>query len=113
MGASLGAGLTQPVAIQAGTLYALSYVSRADRPHQHARLQINWLNAKGQLEGASIDVVPVDGGWRRQTMMGDCAGRRHDGRGLRERPRRQSRLVRRLRLRSDRVRGDGSGRRLQ
>jgi hypothetical protein len=62
-------GLTQPVKIEAGRLYVLSHVSRAEGPQQYARLQINWLTQRGEILEASIDVVPAETQWQRQTMM--------------------------------------------
>jgi hypothetical protein len=69
VGATPVDGLTQPVKIEAGKLYFLSHVSRSDRPQQSARLQINWLNQRGEMVEASIDVVPVDTQWKKHTMI--------------------------------------------
>jgi hypothetical protein len=66
--ASADSGLTQPVPIEAGRLYTLSHYSRADEPGQFARLQINWLDARGGLVEASIDVVPVGKRWAKSEM---------------------------------------------
>lgn len=59
----------QAVPVEAGALYVLGHVSRADRPGQRARLQINWMNGRDQLVKASIDVVPAEARWTRHTMM--------------------------------------------
>ena len=69
VGASAADGLAQGVKVEAGTLYVLSHVSRADQPRRYARLQINWLNERGELVEASIDVVPAEERWRRHTMV--------------------------------------------
>jgi hypothetical protein len=66
--ASASSGLTQPVAVEGGRLYTLSHYSRADEPGQFARLQINWLDAKGALIEASIELVPVGRGWAKSEM---------------------------------------------
>lgn len=69
IGASLLDGLIQRVKIEAGTLYVLSHVSRADQPGAYARLQINWLNERGGFVEASIDVVPAGERWTKHSMM--------------------------------------------
>ena len=69
IGASPVDGLTQRVRIEAGALYVLTHVSRADPPRAYARLQINWLNERGEFVGTSIDVVPAGGGWTKHSMM--------------------------------------------
>lgn len=69
VGASPVDGLTQRVKVEAGALYVLSHVSRADEPRAHARLQINWLTERGDALAASIEAVPAGPRWTKHSML--------------------------------------------
>ena len=60
--------LTQRVPAQSGAIYLLRNVTRAAKPGQFARLQINWMNRKGDLLAVDIQVIPVDSAWHRHTL---------------------------------------------
>jgi hypothetical protein len=61
--------LTQRVPVQSGAIYLLRNVTRAAKPGQFARLQINWMNRKGDsLVAVDIQVIPVDSAWHRHTL---------------------------------------------
>lgn len=59
---------TQLVSVNGGRLYTLGHFTRADRPKQFARLQINWLDAAGRAVGVSIEVVAAGPEWRWHQM---------------------------------------------
>lgn len=56
-------GLFKRVAVVPGEMYALGHWSRADRPDQFGRLQVNWLNGKLKLLDANIEVFRAQPGW--------------------------------------------------
>ncbi len=56
-------GLFTRVPIVPDKIYSLGHWSRADRPNQFARLQINWLDASSRIVGVSIDVVSAGSQW--------------------------------------------------
>lgn len=55
--------LTKRLPVEPGQTYMLGHWSRADRPDQFGRLQINWVDARGKMVDASIDVVRAEAGW--------------------------------------------------
>jgi hypothetical protein len=61
--------LVQPVSVEGGRLYRLSHVTRAEQPQQYARLQINWLDPRGQMVDVSIEVVPASSRWTKHALM--------------------------------------------
>ena len=56
-------GLFALVPIEPGQPYSLGHWSRADRPNQLARLQINWLDSHMQMVDVSIQVLPTGPQW--------------------------------------------------
>jgi dolichyl-phosphate-mannose-protein mannosyltransferase len=56
-------GFTMRVPVEPGNIYLLGHWSRANRPGQFARLQINWVDERMQLIDASIEVVSAETGW--------------------------------------------------
>jgi hypothetical protein len=55
--------LTKSLPVEPGQTYMLGHWSRADRPDQFGRLQINWVDARDKMVDASIDVVRAEAGW--------------------------------------------------
>jgi 4-amino-4-deoxy-L-arabinose transferase-like glycosyltransferase len=64
VGAGTGDGLTQPVKTFSGRNYSLGHFTRSDLPNQFARVQINWLDDRGQIVDVSIEVVEVGPVWQ-------------------------------------------------
>jgi len=60
--------LAQRVALESGRVYLLRSFSRAMKPLQFARLQINWLDRDRKLMSADIEVVPAYSNWHSQVM---------------------------------------------
>ncbi len=58
-----GGGLFSRLPVEPGKIYSLAHWSRSDKPGQFARLQINWVNAKLEIVGVSIDVVAAGPQW--------------------------------------------------
>jgi 4-amino-4-deoxy-L-arabinose transferase-like glycosyltransferase len=56
-------GLFALVPIEPGQPYSLGHWSRADRPNQLARLQINWFDNQMQMVDVSIQVLPTGPQW--------------------------------------------------
>jgi hypothetical protein len=61
-------GFYQRIPVGAGKLYTLGHWSRADRPKQAARLQINWLNSSMTIIDVSILLVAEDSEWKWSQM---------------------------------------------
>lgn len=60
--------LTQRVPVQSGAIYLLRNFTRAAKPGQFARLQINWVNRSGSLAAVDIQRVPAETDWHRHTL---------------------------------------------
>jgi hypothetical protein len=56
-------GLFQRVAVQPDVVYTIGQWSRADRPKQFVRLQVNWLDAERKRTDVSIKVAAVSADW--------------------------------------------------
>lgn len=61
--ATKSAGVYAMVPVEPGQVYTLAHWTRADRPDQFARLQINWLAKNLQPGDVSIKVVAVGEDW--------------------------------------------------
>jgi hypothetical protein len=61
-------GFYQRIPVEAAKLYTLGYWSRADRPQQAARLQINWSNSSTTIIDVSIQLVAEDSEWKWNQM---------------------------------------------
>lgn len=59
--------LVQRVPVQSGVIYLLRNFTRAAKPGQFARLQINWVNRRGG-NAVDIQVVPTETNWRAHTI---------------------------------------------
>ena len=60
--------LEQRVPVQAGSIYLLRHFTRAAKPGQFARLQINWLDQDGNGTGEDIRVVSAETDWQSRAM---------------------------------------------
>jgi len=56
-------GFTIRVPVKPGEIYLLGHWSRADRLDQSGRLQINWLDANGQIVDVNIDTFLAETKW--------------------------------------------------
>jgi hypothetical protein len=60
--------LVHRVPVRSGAFYSLSHANRADEHDQSARLQIDWLDDRGELISESTAVVPAAADWKRRSM---------------------------------------------